>query len=239
MRVYYLVIFNGKGIFRVMENYKRLLFLCFFAATAPVANAALLTFDDAIVGATTYSFDGDGDSIDDVIFSTTDPTGFLTSGPGPNQSYINEPGLEGTTSLSPDLRVDFLNGAVTNLSFGFSMSFPLPTPLNVGVTFSVFDSAGNLINSIFQTADYTLPDGTNPSSYPEALTSLDYSGIASYATFDFSGSSSRYIVDNFSGTFGSTEDITPVPEPTTLALMGLGLAGISYRRYRSKIIVQQ
>ena len=39
-----------------------------------VANAALLTFDDLITGQTTYSYDGDGDAIDDVIFTTTDPS---------------------------------------------------------------------------------------------------------------------------------------------------------------------
>ena len=38
------------------------------------ANAAILTFDDIITGATSYSFDGDGDTIDDVIFTTTDPS---------------------------------------------------------------------------------------------------------------------------------------------------------------------
>jgi len=67
--------------------------------------AVVLTFDDAIVGATSYSFDGDGDSIDDVIFSTTDLSGFNTVGPGTNMSYIEQPGLEGSTIF--DLRVDF------------------------------------------------------------------------------------------------------------------------------------
>lgn len=197
------------------------------------AQAATITFDTLVTGATSFAYDGDGDTIDDVIFSTTDPLGYNTVGPGTNQSYINQPGLEGTALLSPDLRVDFLNGAVTELSFGFSMSFPLTS--TVGVTFSIFDSADNSLNSVFQEADFTLPDGTNPSSFPEALTILSFAGIASYALLDFSGSSERYIVDNFSGTFGSTEDITPsvVPVPAAVWLFGtalIGLVGFAKRR---------
>jgi hypothetical protein len=197
------------------------------------SQAATVTFDDLVTGVTSHGYDGDGDSIDDVIFSTTDSGGFNTVGPGTNQLYINQPGLEGTAFLSPDLRVDFLNGAVTNFNFGFAMSFPLTSP--VGVTFSIFDSADNSLNSIFQQASFTLPDGTNPSSFPEALVSLDFIGIASYALFDFSGSSERYIIDDFSGTFGSTEDITPsvVPVPAAIWLFGtamIGLVGFGKRR---------
>ncbi|WKJ89346.1 hypothetical protein QZJ86_15135 [Methylomonas montana] len=194
--------------------------------TTQTANAATIAFDNAISGATSFSFDGDGDSINDVIFSTTDPSGFNTAGPGPNQSYINEPGLEGTTSLNPDLRVDFLNGAVNTFQFGFAML--LGTGLVDGVTFNVFDASNLLLATTNVLSDFTLPNGTNPSSFPEGLVSLSFSGIASYATFDFSQNQApRYIIDNFQGTFGSTENITPsVPEPSVLFLMVIGFAGI-------------
>lgn len=194
-----------------------------------VSYAALITFDDAITGQTSFGFDGDGDLIDDTIFSTLDPSGFNTAGPGPNQLYISEPGLEGTTLLSPDLRVDFLNGAVNSLSFGFAIIDGAGID---GVTFSIFDSSDNLLNSTFQVADFTLPDGINPSGFPEAFVTIGFNNIASYAIFDFSNTlASRYLMDNFSGTFGSTEDITPsIPEPSALAIFALAITILVSRR---------
>jgi hypothetical protein len=84
-----------------------------------------------------------------------------------------EPGLEGTTGLAPDLRVDFPLGAVGSLGFGFA-------------------------------------------------------GTAAYATFDFEDTdASGYIIDNFTGTFGSAE--RPLPAPTevpTLSEWGLVLLAL-------------
>lgn len=192
------------------------------------ANAAVLTFDDAIVGATSYSFDGDGDMINDVLISTTDPLGFNTVGPGPNMSYINEPGLEGTTLLNPDLMVNFLSGATGSLSFGYAVSSPGTT-----LTFSVYDSSNTLLASIFSTPSYT-PTSMGFSSFEEALVSLTFTGTASYALFDYS-TSGRYILDNFSGTFGSAGTPTPAPEPGTLLLLGSGVFGLAaYRKLRRK-----
>lgn len=192
------------------------------------ANAAVLTFDDAIVGATSYSFDGDGDMINDVLISTTDPLGFNTVGPGPNMSYINEPGLEGTTLLNPDLMVNFLSGATGSLSFGYAVSSPGTT-----LTFSVYDSSNTLLASIFSTPSYT-PTSMGFSSFEEALVSLTFTGTASYALFDYS-TSGRYILDNFSGTFGSAGTPTPTPEPGTLLLLGSGVLGLAaYRKLRRK-----
>ncbi len=184
---------------------------------------ALLTFDDAIAGATTYSFDGDGDGILDVIFSTIDPAGFNTAGPGTNMSYISQPGLEGTTGLSPDLKVDFLNGAITNLGFGFAINF---RGLAAGaLDFRVYDISNTQIASVLVDAALT-PTPAGTSTYSENQVNLNFAGIASYATFNFSNANaSRFIIDNFLGVFGSTDDIPSVPEPGTLSLLLLGVVG--------------
>jgi len=201
-------------------------------ALASNAGAVLLTFNDAITGATSYSFDGDGDSIDDVVFSTTDPLGFNSAGPGLNMTYINEPGLEGTSALNPDLRVDFLVGAYDFLNFGFALS-AFTEASDVWASFEVYDEYDNLLTSDFEYGLFTLPNGTDPSSFPEGRIETTFAGKAAYALFNFNVygfEDGRYIIDNFEGNFGSTE---VVPEPTTLLLLGLGLAGAGvFRRKR-------
>lgn len=195
-------------------------------------NAALITFDDAISGATSYSFDGDGDSIDDVIFTTTDPSGFNTVGPGANMSYIDEPGLEGSTLINPDLRVDFLVGAIDFLRFGFALD-DFQETVNTHASFEVYNSADMLLASAFEYGLYTLPDGTNRSNFPEGIIDVSFAGTAAYAIFDFNNDitgGQRYIIDNFEGTFGSSE----VPEPSSLLLMGIGLAGLGLVRRKKK-----
>ncbi len=199
--------------------------------TFGTSQATLLPFDDAISGATSYSFDGDGDSIDDVIFSTTDPFGFNTAGPGPNMSYVNEPGLEGSTIF--DLRVDFLIGAEDFLQFGFALD-DFSETANTWTSFEVYDAGDNLLASDFELGLYTLPDGTNPSTFPEGMINVSFLGTASYALFDFNNDASggqRYIIDNFEGTFGSTE--VGVPEPSIIWLLGPGLALIGFARRKA------
>ncbi len=202
------------------------------------AVAVTLTFDDAIAGATSYSFDADSDGTADAVFSTTDPAGFNTVGPGSNMSYINEPGLEGTTTLAPDLRVDFPLGAEGSLSFGFALSAGSDSPA-LNVTFSVYDATDTLLGSVTELAAYTQPTPGVDSDFPEALVNLPFSGVAAYAIFDFDDTdASRYIIDNFNGIFGSTErppvGATAVPAMGQLGMviMSLLLLGVGLWRLR-------
>ena len=54
-----------------------------------------------------------------------------------------------------------------------------------GVTFNIFDSNDVMLGSVTKTAMFTLYDGVNNSSFPEAFVEISFSGVASYATFDF------------------------------------------------------
>lgn len=200
----------------------------FFLSFLGSADAALLTFDDVIDGQTSYEFDGDGDGINDGIFTTEDPLGFFSYGPGPNMIYINEPGLgvdSALSELTPELRVDFYVGAVNSLSFGFALSRESEEN---AVTFSVYDASQNLLVSA------TEPGISGPGDFPEGYVDVTFNGMASYAEFNFSPLHSSYIIDNFEGIFGSSE-IDPVPEPATLLLIGAGLLGVVSVKRRKKI----
>jgi hypothetical protein len=196
-----------------------------FASVPASAAVVTITFDDLVSGATSYGYDADADGVVDATFSTADPAGFNTVGPGTNQLYINQPGIEGTQLLPVDLRVNFSIGAVGSLGFGFAVNSTAAT-LPGAVNFRIFDSGNTLLASVLADASR----GT--SNFAEGLVSLSFVGTASYATFDFTGAggSSRYIIDNFTGDFGTAA----VPEPLIWAQMltGFGLIGGLIRRRR-------
>ena len=161
-------------------------------AMQPVADAAVVRFDDLIQGQRAYNFDGDGDGKADFRFSTSDPAGFNTAGPGPNMSHVQEPGLEGSSLLAPDLRIDFLSGASRRLQFGFAVN----SGVAVGnASVKVFDAQNNQIAAETVGAAYTnTPLGR--SSFPEAVLDVAFTSQAAYATLDFSAQFGRYILDN-------------------------------------------
>jgi hypothetical protein len=175
----------------------------------------------------TYDFDADSDGIADVTFSTADPGGFNTAGPGLNQNFIVEPGLEGTSLLDPDLRVDFLVGATGSLSFGFALNSFMESP-GTFASFAVYDAGDNLLGSSMELGLFTMTSG-GMSSFPEGELTVNFSGTAAFALFDFESDLGRYIIDNFEGTFGTTE----IREPWPPLLLSLGLVTVALLGRRS------
>ncbi len=201
-----------------------------------LSHAGLITFDDPYVvdGFTSYGYDEDSDNVYEAIFSTTDTRGFTKEGPD-NMSFINTPGIEGRTSNSTELRVDFIIGAITSLSFGFATNNRVDN--EDGVLFSVFDSTDTLLASVNQLTVITKPEIGQ--IIPEANPTVTFAGIASYAVFDFSNEfADKYIIDNFNVTFGTSE-VAHTPEPSTIVLIGIGVIGIAgvtaRRKWKKKV----
>lgn len=206
-----------------------------FLIFVPAAEAAVVTFDGLFItiGQRSYGFDGDGDAVDDIVFSTMDPSGFFDSGPGPDQLFINEPALEGTSILDPDLRVDFLFGASDNLSFGYAVNHLGIIGNNPGdASFEVYDVSNALLASaIVNSIRFALPGG-GLSSFPEGVIDVSFVGTASYALINFRGDNSRFIIDNFEGNFGSSNVLGAIPEPATFLLIGAGMMSFAGMRRR-------
>jgi hypothetical protein len=185
------------------------------------ATAAIITFDDLVPGTMIAALDGDGDGINDVIFTTTAALGFENNiGPSTILAYVDQPGLAVTSLLAPDLqnlRVDFNKGPTGQLSFGFALYSDSASDSYYS-NFKVYDAGGTLLGEKTVVGAYSAT-ALGQSDFPGGFLGLSFGGTASYGTFDFASQNGGYIIDNFSGNFGSA----PVPEPTT---SGLLLAGV-------------
>ncbi len=169
------------------------------------AGSVTLDFSDAVQGRSFYAYDGDRDGNPDIVVSTADPFGFNTFGPGPNMRFIQEPGIEGRRNLPTDLRLNFVRGAVNEVSFGFAVSDGQGGQTQL--TFGLYDVNNQLLASSVTTASFQNLTNGSQSSFPEAQVALSFSGTAAYGLLDFAPTAAgnqdfgRYILDNLSTDF--------------------------------------
>lgn len=202
---------------------------------AAPAVATVITFDDFVPnGSPRYAYDDNGDGKPDVVFTGRGPLGRV--GPGPDQLYVSEPGLEGGDfDIDPNadpttLRIDFPFGARDRLAFGFALTYY--DPRFPAVQVDVFDAGGRIVGRGVEYADFTSGPGFDESAFPEGLFSVRLSGVGAYALLAFSGfPEDRFIIDNVTTTLGTSTVPAPgLPEPGTLALALAAAAGAAGRR---------
>lgn len=208
-------------------------------ALGATAQAQVLTFDD-IPGATTTG--GTGVGIGDFyaglgvefvggatafcLNRTESPSCSLTSwGTGPLADAARARGTH-AAGMYWETGSPIMNraaGFTTGFSFFYSNPFGVTSAFEV---WSEEDATGTMLGSfsLLQTNDGAITPGCFGAFYCSfEVGSLAFAGTA--RSVRFSGGANQIAYDDI--TFGSADPGVPVPEPTSFALLGLGLGGLA------------
>ena len=193
--------------------------------SAHSASAQTIDFESLVGGQSLFGIDVNADGRTDVQFSTTAAGGFNTVGPNPDdQLFATGVVLETSSTSDPDIRVDFLGGATDSIRMGFVIG-GFVDDLDQGLQVEVFDQLGVSLSSEFRAGELLTNDTPlGLSMFPEGLISVSFDGVASYALLDATAVGTRFVIDDFSGTFAPAA----IPEPS--GGIGLALLGLLVRR---------
>ena len=208
------------------------------AAMAP-AMAAVVVLDFEGVGnlaAINNFYNGGTDSLGNsgtnhgVAFSTA-TLGIIDFDAGGTGNIANEPSAS-TVMFFLDASNSVLNVAA-GFTTGFSFFYSSATAASVTV-WDGLGATGNQLGSLNLTAQF---NGNNCGGDPNGQfcnwTAVGVAFAGTAMSIDFGGTANRTAFDDI--TFGSKDPgPPPIPEPSTYALMALGLAGIGFVARRRK-----
>lgn len=212
-----------------MKTFKKLVVAAALSLTLPAfADVVFLTFEGIgnQVPVGDY-YNGGGGPNYGVSFSP-DTLAIIDEDAGGTGNIANEP--------SPSTVMFFLNAnnAILTFAAGFTEGFSFYYSSSEAASVTVYDGlngTGNVLGTLGLDAQYDDNCSGDPNGAYCNWTAVGVAFAGTAKSIDFGGTANRVAFDNI--TFGS--DVPVIPEPSTYALMALGLAGIGLatRRRRS------
>jgi len=200
--------------------------------TAAIAAAAM--FSAAPAFATSFNYwvnysDGNGNATfaNTTTLSTTSPDTFFTLAPGGSLTGSTAPTTIGLFSLTPNSPT-IGNNIYTDTNTAFNCTLYIQTCLNSDGSGAFGTPASAVISGLIAGTLGNASDNTTISGISGLPFRLTTGGVVYNIAFD--SVRNPGIVSSGGNTGGISLDVTTVPEPASLSMLGLGVVGLIARR---------